>query len=148
MNIHRIILAVLAAATIAVGTTTVTVCADGPDTGGSSDGGSPEIPEGLVPEEVLTGVALENWNALTPEFKAILLEDFILEIPERVPTPASESARSPYWWPRCSTCKNRGKGVKRRMQHALEGTGRRKALPGPASTIRTVELTAAGLLHS
>lgn len=88
MNIHRIILAVLAAATIAVGTTTVTVCADGPDTGGSSDGGSPEIPEGLVPEEVLTGVALENWNALTPEFKAILLEDFILEIPERVPDPS------------------------------------------------------------
>ena len=78
----------LAAATIAVGTTTVTVYADGPDTGGSSDGGSPEIPEGLVPEEVLKGVALENWNALKPEFKAILLEDFILEIPERVPDPS------------------------------------------------------------
>ena len=95
MNIHRIILAVLAAATIAVGTTTVTVSADGPDTGGSSGGGSPEIPEGLVPEEVLKGVALENWNALTLEFKAILLEDFILEIPERVPDPSQRVGTLP-----------------------------------------------------
>ena len=88
MNIYRIILAVLAAATIAVETTTVTVYADGPDTGGSSGGGSPEIPEGLVPEEVLTGTDLENWNALTAEFKAVILYDFIPEIPERAPDPS------------------------------------------------------------
>ena len=74
MNIHRIILAVLAAATIAVGTTTVTVHADGPSN--------------LVPEEVLTGADLENWNALKPEFKAIILHDFIPEIPERAPDPS------------------------------------------------------------
>ena len=74
MNIHRIILAVLAAATIAVGTTTVAVYADGP-----SD---------LVPEEVLTGADLENWNALTAEFKAVILYDFIPEIPERAPDPS------------------------------------------------------------
>ncbi len=74
MNIHKIILAVLAAATIAVGTTTVAVYADGP-----SD---------LVPEEVLTGADLENWNALTAEFKAVILHDFIPEIPERAPDPS------------------------------------------------------------
>ena len=88
MNIHRIILAVLVAAMIAVGATTVTVHADGPDAGDPPNGGSPEIPEGLVPEEVLTGTDLDNWNALTPEFKAVILEDFILEIPERVPDPS------------------------------------------------------------
>ena len=65
-----------------MGTTTVTVYADGPD------GGSPEIPDGLVPEEVLTGADLENWNALKPEFKAIILHDFIPEIPERAPDPS------------------------------------------------------------
>ena len=88
MNIHKIVLAVLVAAMIAVGATTVTVHADGPDAGDPPNGRSPEIPEGLVPEEVLTGTDLDNWNALTPEFKAVILEDFILEIPERVPDPS------------------------------------------------------------
>ena len=73
---------------VAVGTTTVAIHADGPDAGDPPNGGSPEIPEGLVPEEVLTGTDLDNWNALTPEFKAVILEDFILEIPERVPDPS------------------------------------------------------------
>lgn len=88
MIIHKIVLAVLAVVMVAVGTTTVTVHADGPDAGDPPNGGSPEIPEGLVPEEVLTGTDLDNWNALTPEFKAVILEDFILEIPERVPDPS------------------------------------------------------------
>ena len=88
MNIHKIVLAVLVVVMVAVGTTTVTIHADGPDAGDPPNGGSPEIPEGLVPEEVLTGTDLDNWNALTPEFKAVILEDFILEIPERVPDPS------------------------------------------------------------
>ena len=81
MNIHRIILAVLAAATIAVGTTTVTAYADGPNVGDPPDGGTGI----LVPGDVLTGTDLNNWNSLTSTSQSVMTDEIIPGMPERVP---------------------------------------------------------------
>ena len=85
MNIHKIVLAVLAAAMIAVGATTVTVHADGPNVGDPPNGGSPEVPGGLVPGEVLTGTDLNNWNSLTSGNRSLMTDDIIPGISQRVP---------------------------------------------------------------
>ena len=42
------------------------------------------VAEGLDPEQVLTGTDLTNWNALTADNQAILRNEIIPEIPERV----------------------------------------------------------------
>ena len=43
-----------------------------------------QVPENLNPENVLSGSDLANWNALTSSNKALLLQEIIPEIPDKV----------------------------------------------------------------
>ena len=65
MNIHKIILAVLAAVTIAVGTTTVTVYADGP---------------GRTPEAMLIGADAAAYRGLPQSVKTSLTNEFLPQL--------------------------------------------------------------------
>ena len=67
MNIHKIILAVLAAATIAVGTTTVAVHADGPDINDFMDAETKRLFQELVPDsQSIVRLAWDAFREMAP----------------------------------------------------------------------------------
>ena len=79
MKTHTTIVALLAALLAVIGTTITVVHAEGP-----VEGDEEQPQENLNPEQVLTGVDFENWNALTSSNKALLLQGIIPQIPNRV----------------------------------------------------------------
>lgn len=82
MKMHKTILILLAAMLAIIGTTATVVHADEPVT--DEGGGTEQVPENLNPENVLSGSDLESWRALTPSNKAVLLQEVIPEIPDKV----------------------------------------------------------------
>lgn len=82
MKMHKTILTLLAVMLAVIGTTGTVAYAEGPDT---NDEG--QSPDNLNPEQVLTGDNLEKWNSLTSAYQTILIEEIILEIPQRISDP-------------------------------------------------------------